>query len=254
MKQLISFLTRNIPRKHLQLFGNFATRMLSVLYLGKNVSCPICGNSYRKFMPYGRIQARSNALCPNCLSLERHRLIWCYLKEKTPFFSKKYRVLHIAPEFCFIKRFDRMENLEYITADLESPLAKVKMDVQNIPFQNNYFDVILCNHIMEHVEDDLKAMGELYRILKPEGWGIIQSPINPGRKETYEDKNITSEKEREKHGGQQDHVREYGLDYPERLKKAGFKVKTDNFVKEIDRDIAKKYSLPAEEVIYFVSK
>ncbi|MFC2125377.1 class I SAM-dependent methyltransferase [Bacteroidota bacterium] len=255
MKYLISYIIRNVPRKYLQLFSHIIAKGLSVFYIGRNVECPVCGSNYRKFLPYGRKSPRSNALCPNCLSLERHRLMWLYLKEKTDFLTKKLKVLHIAPELCFINRFEAMGNLDYVTADLESPLAKVKMDIHDIPFDQNTFNVVFCNHVMEHVNDDIKAMSEIYRVLKPSGWAIIQIPfIGTVPDTTFEDPSITNPKQREKVYGQSDHVRLYGWDYPDRLRKAGFMVKEDNYVKELSAEIVQRHALPQNEVIYFCHK
>ncbi|MBC8110808.1 MAG: class I SAM-dependent methyltransferase [Verrucomicrobia bacterium] len=253
MKSIISFVIRNVPRKYLQLFSHFAARVLSLFYLGNKVVCPVCGSHYRKFLPYGRI-GRENALCPNCLSLERHRLMWLYLKEKTDFFTASHKLLHVAPEYCFLSRFEVMTNLDYITADIESPLAKIKMDIHQIPFEANTFDVTFCNHVMEHVTDDLKAMQELHRILKPGGWAIIQSPLDTSKKTTLEDPNISSPAERLKHYWQEDHLRLYGLDYKNRLEKAGFEVTADDFVKNIPTETAEKHALPGNETIYFCRK
>ena len=227
-------------------------KFLALANKGDNVTCPVCDHSYKKFLPYGRV-ARENALCPNCLSLERHRLMWLYLKEKTDFFTGNLKVLHIAPEHCFISRFENLKNLDYITADLESPLAKVKMDVHQIPFEDNTFDVVFCNHVMEHVEDDLKACSEINRVMKPTGWGIIQSPVYP-LKETIEDKSITDPAMREKLFGQRDHVRKYGRDYAERLRKSGIGMEENLFVKQLPPDQIQKYALPPEEIIFVCSK
>ncbi len=205
-------------------------------------------------MPYGRIQTRENALCPNCLALERHRLIWLYLKEKTNFFKDPIKLLHIAPEACFIDLFEKMDNIDYITADIESPLAKIKMDVHDIPFDENTFDVIFCNHVLEHVTDDIKAMNEMHRVLKPNGWAIMQSPQNYSLDTTYEDTNITSPADREKHFGQDDHLRMFGLDYNKRLEKGGFNVKEDYFAKEYNEADANRFALPVEEIIYYCTK
>ncbi len=260
MKHIISLVTRFIPRKYLQKVSHFFARLIGLFYTGNNVECPVCGAHYRNFLPYGRFKSRDNALCPNCLSLERHRLMWLFLKEKTNFFSARLKVLHIAPEYCFLKRFKALKNLDYVSADLESPLARVKMDVQEIPFGNDTFDVVFCNHTLEHVDDDIKAMTELFRVLKPGGWGIIQSPINVEREKTYEDKSIITEKEREIHFGQKDHVREYGLDYDKRINSAGFKVEVNDFIKDMDSEKVAKYALltydkiTAEEMIYAVHK
>ena len=224
MKHLISFVIRHVPRKYLQLVSHFAMKIVAVFYRGNTVACPVCGSRFRKFLPYGRTNPRENALCPNCLALERHRLMWLYLQRKTDFFTAPHRLLHVAPEHCFIDRFERMENLDYVTADIESPLAKVKMDIHHIPFGENTFDVAFCNHVMEHVDDDIRAMAELYRVLKPGGWAIIQSPMDTTRATTLQDPAITSPADREKHYWQSDHQRLYGRDYAQRLEKAGFAV------------------------------
>lgn len=219
---------------------------------GNSVQCPVCEHSYSKFLPYGRI-ARPNALCPNCLALERHRLMWLFLREKTDFFTANLRVLHIAPEHCFIERFEALPNLDYITADIESPLAKVKMDVHDIPFTDNSFDVVFCNHVLEHVTDDLKACSEFNRVLKPTGWGILQSPVYNLEK-TLEDNSITDASERERIFGQRDHVRKYGKDYASRLRNSGIKIEENNFVKELEPALVSKFALPINETIFVCRK
>lgn len=164
-------------------------------------------------------------------------------------------MLHIAPELCFIDRFEQMENLEYITGDLESPLAKVKMDIHKIPFEKDTFDVIFCNHVLEHVEDDILAMKEMLRVLKPGGWAILQVPFfYPLRDLTYEDKSITDPSAREKAFGQDDHLRMYGKDYGLRLQSAGFKVTEERMVMEMTSEEVRKFALPKQEIIYKVEK
>ena len=260
MKTIISILTRFVPRRYLQRISHIVLRMISVFYLGNKKECPVCGRTYRKFLPYGRVIKRENALCPGCLSLERHRLLWLFLKEKTNFFTAELKVLHVAPEYCFIKRFKALPKLDYITGDIESPLADVKMDIRDIPFGESEFDVVICNHTLEHVDDDHKAMTEFYRVLKPGGWAVLNSPINEKRETTYEDFSITDPAEREKHFGQRDHVREYGLDYTDRLAKAGFSISTTDIIKDMDAAQVECYSLlhygkmTAEELTYLVNK
>jgi SAM-dependent methyltransferase len=251
MKRIISLLIRYVPRKYLQRVSGIGLKVLGLFYRGSNVTCPVCNKSFKKFLPYGRIHPRENALCPNCLSLERHRLIWLYLKEKTSFFNGPLHVLHIAPEACFINRFEKIHSDHYITADIESPLAKVKMDIHQIPFEQNTFDVVLCNHVLEHVSDDIKAMSEIQRVLKPGGFAILQIPFfYPVPDITFEDHSITDKREREKTFGQDDHVRKYGRDYPQRIKQAGLIPLEDPFVNEIGEGRRKKFGLSDGEIIY----
>ena len=251
MKNVIAFLIRYVPRKYLQLFSGVGLKVMGVFYLGNNVECPVCNHTYSKFLPYGRINPRQNALCPHCLSLERHRLIWLYLKEKTNFFTAKLDVLHIAPEPCFMKRFEKQHGEKYITADIESPLAMVKMDIHQIPFPENHFDVVLCNHVLEHVADDIKAMSEICRVLKPGGWAIMQVPFfSPVPETTYEDASITNPREREKAFGQDDHVRMFGKDFAKRIARAGLRPEESDFAKtQLDR-----YGISKNEILYMGRK
>jgi SAM-dependent methyltransferase len=255
MKKLISLLIRYVPRKYLQRVGGFGVKVLGLFYAGNTVECPVCNKHYKKFLPYGRINPRPNALCPNCLSLERHRLIWLYLKEKTNFFSEKLNVLHIAPEACFIPRFEKQHGDGYITADIESPLAKVKMDIHQIPFGENKFDAVLCNHVLEHVQDDIKAMTEINRVLKPGGFAIMQVPFFfPLPDKTFEDFSITDSREREKMFGQDDHVRKYGNDYPDRIRRSGMQAIEDQFVNQKSESERIHFGLAKGEIIYVGKK
>ena len=254
MKHLISFVLRKIPRKYIQYVSHYFLRIIAPFYYGNNVQCPIDGKKYRKFLPYGRLESRPNALCPSSLSLERHRLLWLYLQNKTNFFTDPIKLLHIAPEICYTDAFKNLKNLEYITGDIESPLATVKMDVLDIPFDENSFDVVFCNHVMEHVESDIKAMKEILRVLRPGGWAIMQSPVYNYLEETLEDPTITDPSERERIYGQNDHLRKYGKDYGDRIRSAGFEVKEDDYLNELDEETRKWYALPEEEIIFFGKK
>lgn len=249
MKGLISFLIRRVPRKYLQLFSGIGLKVVGIFYAGNKVECPICNSHYKSFLPYGRTNPRPNALCPACLSLERHRLIWVYLKEKTNFFSQKLDVLHIAPEPCFMKYFEKQHGEKYITADIESPLAKIKMDIHSIPFAENTFDVLLCNHVLEHVRDDIRVMGEIRRVLKPQGWAIMQVPFfSPVPEVTFEDNSITNPRDREKTFGQDDHVRKFGKDYAKRIERSGLRAQPDDFAKTYAP--ADRYGISRGEIIY----
>lgn len=254
IKSIISFVLRFVPRPLLQRVSHWVLRVWAFFLKGNQVECTVCGSTFTKFLPYGRLTVRDNALCPHCLALERHRLMYLYLKQKTNFFSAPLKVLHVAPEYCFIDRFEAMKNLDYITADIESPLAKVKMDIHQIPFEANTFDVAFCNHVLEHVDDYVKATSELHRVLKPGGWAIIQSPQDWSRPHTYEDPSITDPKEREKHFWQNDHLRLFGQDYGQELQKGGFDVVEDRFVMEMSPELVQRFGLPKEEIIYLCKK
>ena len=254
MKRIFSFALRFIPRPVLQRFVHLVTKLLIPFYLGKKVQCSVCDIKLRKFLPYGRLEPRENALCPKCLSLERHRLINLFLKEKTDFYSADHKILHVAPEVCFINRFEKQHGDNYITGDIESPWAKVKMDVHDIPFEENTFDVVFCNHVLEHVEDDIKVLKEFYRVLKPGGWAVLQSPIDYSYKTTYEDKSITDPRVREKAFGQDDHLRMFGVDYGERLKLGGFTVEEHLLAQEMGEAEAFKYGLDKREIMYLSKK
>ncbi|MFM7859705.1 MAG: class I SAM-dependent methyltransferase [Flammeovirgaceae bacterium] len=255
MKSIIALVIRFVPRKYLQRLSGIGLKMLGVFYSGKNVECPICNHQYRSFLPYGRINPRPNALCPNCLSLERHRLIWLYLRDKTNFFQSQLRVLHIAPESCFIKPFEKQHSEGYITADIESPLAKVKMDIHQIPFGENHFDAVLCNHVLEHVQDDIKAMSEIRRVLKPGGWAILQVPFfHPIPDSTFEDNAITDPRKREKAFGQDDHVRKFGKDYAARIAKAYLQPEANLFATNFTKENAKYFGVESSEILFIGRK
>jgi SAM-dependent methyltransferase len=255
MKKIIKFLLRTIPRPLLIRLSYLARKPLTLLYKGNKTECPVCGHRFKKFMPYGYGNAPGeNRLCPNCLSLERHRLLWLYLKEKTNFFSDNMKVLHIAPEQPFLKKFKNLKNLDYTTADLYSPIVDVKTDIRNMVFESDTFDFVICNHVLEHIDDEQRAMKELLRVLKSGGKAILQVPIDYSLEKTFEDKTITSEKDREKFYGQYDHVRLYGKDYPQHLRKAGFEVKEDDFINSFTIEEQEKYRFDKQEIIYFCSK
>ncbi len=227
---------------------------VSWFYKGNKVECNVCEHTFRKFLPYGN-QGLDNRLCPNCLSLERHRLLWKYLHEETGLFSERLKVLHLAPEQPFIKRFRALKNLDYTTADLVSPLADVRTDIRNMhQFADNSFDFFMANHVMEHIDEEQKALKEIFRILKPGGTAILQVPMAYNQSVTDEDLNITDPREREKRFGQYDHVRQYGLDYPMRLRKAGFEVTENSLVMQLPAEVVERYRFDKNELIYVCKK
>lgn len=239
---------------------------LSSFYAGDKVQCPFCEGSFEKFIPYGIISPaaedsqvigmgyRSSVLCPGCLSSDRERLVYLYLKHKTGIFHENITMLHVAPERNLQRVFTKSPTIEYLSADFASPLVMVRIDVAQLPHKDNLFDVIICNHVLEHVPDDQQAMAELYRVLKPGGWAILQVPISMSLERTYEDPNVTSPQERERLFGQRDHVRIYAKDYIGRLEGAGFRVETYNLTDDMGESFADKHGLIQEENLYVCSK
>jgi len=243
-----------IPRPWLIRASKIVRPIFNIYYRGSKYIDPINGKSYRKFLPYGYVNIRENVLSPGTLSLERHRLLWLYLQRETDLFAKLYKVLHLAPEQAFYKRFKKIKNLDYITADLYSPLADVKADITNLPFDDNSFDVIFCNHVLEHIKDDTKAMQELYRVMKPNGWGVFQIPLDKNRDVSFEDDSITDKDERTRIFGQYDHVRVYGMDYFDKLRTVGFTVESLDYSANLSEKEITKYALEKGELLPIARK
>jgi len=250
ISKIIRIALKKIPRPVLIRISYLFKWLIPLFYRGNKFEDPIDGKKYRKLLPYGyKDQQRENALAPGGLSLERHRLLWLYLKNETDFFTSDKKMLHVAPEQCFVDTFRKQKNLDYTTADIESPLADVLMDIQDIPFDDNTFDVVFCNHVLEHVTDDKKAMSELYRVLKPGGMGIFQVPQDTSLETTYEDASITSPEERAKHFGQYDHLRIYGMDFFDKLREVGFNVTAYDYSTKLSSEEINKYALAKGELL-----
>lgn len=192
-------------------------------------------------------------LSPGTLSLERHRLLWLYFDRETDFFDLAADVLHIAPEQAFVKRFRQLNHRSYITSDLHSPLADVQADICNLPFSDQQFDWVVCNHVLEHIPSDKIAMQEIFRVLKPGGTAILQVPLRLDQN-TFEDDRITDPKERAQVFGQYDHVRIYGKDYQERLEQIGFQVKMLAYAEQLTSEEQTRYAVPANEIIPICTK
>lgn len=250
MKKLVSWLLRSIPRHWLHHIAPLGGKFISLFLRGNRFEDPITGITYRRMLPYGRVHSRPNVLAPDSLSLERHRLQWLYLQRKTDFFQKPAKVLHMAPEQCFMDRFKALGHLDYTTADLNSPWADVHCDICALPFEDNTFDVVFCNHVLEHIEDDKKAMQELLRVMKPGGWAMLQVPIDYNNETTYEDPSITDPKEREQHFWQDDHYRLYGRDYADVLDKIGFESREIDFINEFSDTEIERFALMQGEKVY----
>jgi len=256
VKKIYKYLLNTLPRPLLIRLSYIFKTFAPILYRGNNVECPVCEKKFSKFLSYGsNVAHRENVLCPYDLTLERHRLMYLYLKQESNFFTaENLSVLHMAPEQCFIDRFKKQKNLNYLTADIESPIADLHFDLHEIPLEDNRFDVVFCNHVMEHVENPLQCMKELYRVMKKGGWALMQVPQDFSRDLTYEDASITSPKEREKHFWQKDHLRLFGKDYPQWLEKAGFTVDEFDLNKHFDKNEINRFRLLQGEILYIAKK
>jgi len=212
-------------------------------YRGDAVECPCCESSFARFLPH---RGRAYAKCPRCGSLERHRVLWLFLERETDLFSRPGAMLHVAPEYALLRRLQRVEGLRYLSGDLDSALADVELDLLNLPFEPENFDWLICNHVLEHVGDDRRALAEIHRVLKPGGWAILMCPVDRRRATTLEDPAVTSPRERHRVFGQADHVRLYGRDYADRLAGAGFSVRAERYGDRCEKREISRFGLRRE--------
>lgn len=230
------------------IFRNISTIPLS----GNNYYCPLCDRSYRKFLPAG-VSKRPHAMCPGCGSLERHRLLWVTLQFLWNRRQIKFggKMLHIAPEPALAEKFK--QDFIYLSADLDGNIAMIGMDITEIGYPDNSFDSIVCNHVLEHIMDDHKALSELFRVLKPGGWGSIQVPMK-GEITQQEELFITDPEERKRLYGQSDHVRQYGNDFVNKLRKVGFDVLVFEKSEILNLSEQERISIACENKVLIVLK
>lgn len=225
------------------------------LKIHKKHYCPISERKFRTFIKSGGL-----VQSPDSGARERHRFIWHYLKSETPLFTQNPIVLlHISPEHCFYEKLKSRENILYFPVDKFEPGYDYQsltrnFDLLNQNLETEKYDFIICNHVLEHIPDDATAIENLFKILKTGGNAIVTVPILPGNRPTYENKSITSPKERKKHFVQWDHVRYYGTDISERLEKAGFEVKSVNAQTYFNDSEREKFGLTHESWLFHLSK
>lgn len=189
-------------------------------WLARN--CPICGY-HGMFVSVGH-PPRWDARCPQCGSRERHRLMHLWVHQGGGDRLAGKRILHFAPEKAVMQRM--RGNPLYETADLHQPGVTHRVDITAVPLPDASYDVVIANHVLEHIDQDRQAMRELFRLLKPGGIAVLSVPLNASRHETYENPAVTEPAQRFAHFSAEDHKRYYGLDFAERLAAAGFQVST----------------------------
>jgi SAM-dependent methyltransferase len=228
-----------------------STQVVTPAIRGSGVECPICSAQLRFFLPFGvGGKLRASAFCPACSSLERDRAGWLHLTHNRAL-RPGLRLLHVAPEACLEPRLRHVLGDGYVTADLVRDDVDYNVSVEELPFPEARFDAVICNHVLEHVTDDRRAMRELYRVLIPGGWALLQVPLEPAREQTLEDPSVTSPAERRRRFGQHDHVRSYGQDYSRRLREAGFEVEPVSVRDEYDTEEIRCFGLVASDTVFF---
>ena len=269
-RALKSLIKAVIPRRYRpaaeRLWARNRHRLVYPMFLGNRFVCPFCGGRFRKLLARGfdlpvlrdeqvvGAGYRPNSTCPRCLSFDRERLVYLYLERKTDLFSRMARVLHVAPEEKLGQALLARPNIDYLSLDLAAGRAMAVADIAHLPHADDAFDVVICNHVLEHVPDDREPISELYRVLRSGGYAILQVPVALKLDRTYEDPTVTAPEQRVEKFGQADHVRLYGRDYPRRLERAGFSVEEYSFSDEFGEAFARRYALLDDERLFVCRK
>jgi hypothetical protein len=223
-------------------------RLRLLIYRGNRVECPCCGGRFSRFML--GLSHRATRVCPRCGAQERHRALWLYMRERTDLFRRpQLSILHWAPEYALQRSLSALPNAAYVSADLAGDEALQHMDMTDVPFKDEAFDLVVCVHVLEHVPDDRKAIREMVRVLRPGGMALLLVPIVL-EEPTREDAAVATPEQRKEAYWQEDHVRLYGGDFPERLEEEGFEVTVDGWVRTLDRVTLERYGLFPLEDIY----
>ncbi len=235
-------LTRRVP-------AALRRRGAMVRHRGDAVACPVCGHAFARFKDDWN---RPNAICWRCGAHERQRSLWLYL-ERHPELLGGGELLHFAPEWCLERRLRQVPGLRYRTADLDSRLGELQLDITAIALPDDSVDAILCSHVLEHIEDDRAAIAELARILKPGGWLLVMVPLDITRERTWEDPTIVAPADRERAFWQHDHVRLYAPDVADRLRAPGLEVERVRWTQQLGPELAARHRLlDADDVFHCV--
>lgn len=237
-----------MPRAARLALRDVQRELAALRWRGEGAHCPVCERGFRQFLPFGDVVQREHAQCPGCFSLERHRLIWRFLQERTELFQRPHRLLHFAPERCLELRFNRHPSVDYVTGDLEPGRAMMEVDITAMPFDDGSFDAVMAIDVLEHIPDDRAAFRELHRILRPGGWALIRVPVDYARAVTHEDPAIQSLEDRAREYWHPMHLRLYGRDFPDRLREAGFDVREDDFAFTLSPEEVRRQGIDPEPI------
>ena len=243
------YIKKILPQSIIRFLKNIILKYYSLSATGSEFHCPVCKNDLSKFVKFG-IDTINELHCPFCGSLGRERLLWLIIENRTLITKSPCSLLEIAPVECFMKNFSSIQNLKYMSGDLNSSLAMVKLDITEMPIDDSSFDYVICSHVLEHVPDDHKAITELARVIKPSGTLFILNPVDFDRENTFEDFSITDPKERLLYFGQEDHVRIYGKDYISRLEAGGLNVNISDYPSTLSEINARRYGISTDEIIF----
>jgi SAM-dependent methyltransferase len=227
-----------VPPRYKQAARRTFLRAAAIRTGGSAVCCPCCGRESSHFVRFHGEQDQ----CPGCGSLMRHRALLLLLRDRYRLPERGGRVLHVGPGAAVSSWLEQQEAVDYVSADLDSPLAKVQLDATDMPFSDETFDFAICVHVLEHIPDDRQALREFFRVLRPGACTVFQVPPSD-LAVTREDPEVTDPHERERLFGQYDHVRLCGADYPDRVAEAGFEVEREDFVLTFDQPLRSRYGL-----------
>lgn len=231
-----------LPKRAIFKIEPFLRSGWSLFYRGSEYECTICNTKLKKWI----ILHNQDKICPNCGSLARDRRLWQLIENS--YLTEDIKVLDFSPSRCLYRKWKK-QNASYNATDLSGDfISDNQYDITSIPEDDNTFDLILCYHVLEHVADDLSAMKELHRTLKPTGTLFVQTPFKEG--EIYEDYTITSTEDRLRHFGQEDHVRIYSIEgLKSRLIQSGFETEVNQYQ---DKNLF--YGLAENETILIMKK
>lgn len=238
-----------------------------MMCVGFGRTCPLCGAHWRRFLSdpgepsplFSEVHVVGGgpieqALCPRCKSFERERHVYLYLQRMTTVFTAPTRLLHVAPERRLEPLLRAAGNVEYVSGDLAPGRAQHRLDVTAIDFPDGSFDVVLCNHVLEHIPDDARALAELFRVIRPGGWAMLQVPLVYGI-DTREDRSASDPADMLLRFGQRDHIRIYGAaDYERRLTAAGFEVTKESISERFGARVAERFGLLPDEQLFIARR